>query len=66
MDAIGVVRLPDGNYLHITHVTVEPFSAVEGGSCHIRRTGTKTMADTERTRRLREAESRLLELGRYL
>jgi hypothetical protein len=28
--------------------------------------GTNTMAETERTRRLREAESRLLELRRYL
>jgi hypothetical protein len=44
----------------------EPFSAVEGGSCHICRNGDAHMAETERTRRLREAESRLLELRRYL
>ena len=44
----------------------EPFSAVEGGSCHICRNEDQNMAETERTRRLREAEGRLLELRRYL
>jgi len=49
-------------------MTAEPFSA--GRAARVifaaKGRGTKTMAENERTRRLREAESRLLELRRYL
>ena len=53
-------------YLETDTVTAEPFSAGRAARVIFAATGTKTMAETERTRRLREAESRLLELGRYL
>ena len=36
------------------------------GAFLLDRQGARTMGDTERTRRLRDAESRLLELRRYL
>jgi hypothetical protein len=47
-------------------MATEPFSAGRAARVIFAGMGTKTMAETERTRRLREAESRLLELGRYL
>ena len=43
-----MVGLPGGHYLPITHVTAEPFSAVEGGSCHIRRRGRSWQRPTAR------------------
>ena len=47
-------------------VTPEPFSAVEGGSCHIRREGDEDNGRDRTYARLRDAEGRLLELRRYL